>query len=261
MLKVIVLTLISGALSVLLSAGIFFNLQRRFASLSGLMTAFSAGVLLVAACIDLIPEALGSPGTFGDKYKMIGLGLIVGVVSFFTLEKVLQSLQHDHRGQHDHGEDTHVGRQTAKLVMIGDTLHNVFDGVAIGASLLVSWQAALITTLAIALHELPHEIGDFAVLINAGYTRKRAIIFNVVSSLAALVGGMVTYYFGDRILPLPFLLAMTAGFFLYISLSDIIPSIHETRSNRDRRNRTWLFYVGVGLSYILLNLADKIGGH
>jgi len=179
---------------------------------------FAAGALLAAAFFDLLPEAFEA----GEARDVLTVTL-VGFLVFFILERSLSWFHHHHEEEDGH---THE-RRNSSLIVIGDTLHNFIDGLAIGASFLVSPATGIITTIAIAAHEIPQEIGDFGLLLSKGMKRRQVVIVNVVSALATVVGAALVFGAGDA-LPIsqPTLLAATAGFFLYIAASDIIPTIH-----------------------------------
>ena len=179
---------------------------------------FGAGALLAAAFLDLLPEAF--EGT--EQALMYALG---GFLLFFVLERVLGWFHHHHQHGDEHGvrNKTHVN-----LVIIGDTIHNAIDGIAIGAAFLVSVPTGIITAIAVAAHEIPQEIGDFGILLGKGMRPRRVVIVNLLSALATVVAALVTFWIGsDSYLPVSQLLALVAGMFIYIAASDIIPDIHE----------------------------------
>lgn len=206
---------------------------------------FAAGALLAAAFLDLLPEA----GEGGDS-KTVAMAVLIGFVGFFVLERSLSWFHHHHD---DKGHA--VKRQTVSLIVIGDTLHNFIDGLAIGAAFLVSPITGVITTVAIAAHEIPQEIGDFGLMLSKGMAKRKVLLVNVVSALATVLGAALVYGVGDA-LPIDqsTLLAVTAGFFIYIAASDIIPTIHAEPSRRVANLQTLVLlfgivFVGVASSY------------
>jgi zinc and cadmium transporter len=150
---------------------------------------------------------------------------LVGVLLFFFAERFLHWFHHHH--QHEHNDPS------VALVVVGDTLHNALDGVAIAAAFLISVPTGIVTTLAVAAHEIPQEIGDFGLLLAKGMSKKRVLLVNVVSALATTIMAVITYALGNNSnLPVGWLLGISAGFLLYIAMSDIIPTIHEKADNK-----------------------------
>lgn len=202
---------------------------------------FAAGALLAASFFDLLPEALEA----GDHHETLAW-VMVGFLIFFVTERGLRWFHHHH-------EHESVGDQANKaLIIIGDTLHNFIDGLAIGATFLVSPATGIITTLAIAAHEIPQEIGDFGLLISKGMRRRKALLVNVGSALATIIGAALAFGMGTSFpLPLDILLAVTAGFFIYIAASDIIPTIHQKDSARTANIETAILLAGAVLTATL----------
>ena len=188
------------------------------AKLQRIVVPFAAGALLAAAFFDLLPEAFEE----GEARHVLTVTLI-GFLFFFVLERSLSWFHH----HHEESGDTHAHRRNSSLIIIGDTLHNFIDGLAIGAAFLVSPATGIVTTIAIAAHEVPQEIGDFGLLLSKGMRKRRILMINAISALVTVVGAAIVFGAGDN-LPIPHttLLAATAGFFLYIAASDIIPTIH-----------------------------------
>jgi len=146
--------------------------------------------------------------------------LLAGILLFFVLEKALL-------WRHCHSEHCEVHGSSGPLVLIGGAVHNFIDGAMIGASLMTSFSLGVSAAVAVAAHEVPHEIGDFAVLLHAGYSRRRALMLNVLSGVASVAGAIGAVLLVD-VLPglLPFLLALAASSFLYVALSDLVPDLH-----------------------------------
>lgn len=185
-----------------------------------ILISVAVGALLGDALIHLIPEA------FKDSTNEVltSVLVIVGILFFFVLEKFLH--------WHHHGEDqndNHI-HPVGKLVLFSDGIHNFMDGIIIGASFLVSIPVGLATTLAVILHEIPQEIGDFAVLIHSGYTKKRALWLNFLSALTAVAGTIVLFSIGDVAkISSSWFLPIAAGGFIYIAVADLIPELHKTK--------------------------------
>ena len=180
------------------------------------LLSYAVGTLLGVALLALVPEALERlppVSTFG--------ALLTGILALFVVEKFVL-------WRHCHTEDCDVHDASATLILIGGGLHNFADGAIIAASVLISVPLGVSTALAVAAHQIPQEVGDFAILLGAGFSRRRALMFNALSALSA-VGGAVLIYATAETVPqaLPYLLALAAGSFLYVAMADLIPHLHE----------------------------------
>lgn len=215
---------------------------------------FAAGALLAAAFLDLLPEAL----EHGEAMQTLTYALI-GLVLFFVLERSLSWFHH----HHDDGKTTHAaGRRTVSLIVIGDTIHNFIDGMAIGASFLVDPAIGLVTTLAIAAHEIPQEIGDFGLMLSKGMKKRKVLTVNLVSAMATIIGAVLVYGFGDQLgLSENLLLAITAGFFIYIASSDIIPTIHAEPKRQSANLQTLVLIVGIIIVGVAAHSAHQLIPH
>lgn len=205
---------------------------------SHLFLSFAAGTLLSVAFLDLLPEAFEALETARrGGAETASLFVLTGFLLFFSIEKLIL-------WYHCHEEKCEV-HTSVPMVLLGDTLHNFLDGVAIAASFLVSVPVGLATTLAVLIHEIPQEVADFSVLLGSGMRPRRALGFNILSSLASLFGAIAAYAWVSAVeWLLPILLALTAGGFIYISSADLIPEIHrETRRSR-MVQQFLLFFVG-----------------
>jgi len=183
----------------------------------------AVGALLGDALIHLIPEAIEA----STNVTLTSILIILGILFFFILENFLH--------WHHHGEDkeeAHI-HPVGKLVLFSDGIHNFMDGVIIGASYLVSIPIGLATTLAVILHEIPQEVGDFAVLLHAGYTKRRALWLNFLSALTAVLGTVMLFAIsGVAELSSKFFLPIAAGGFIYIAVADLIPELHKTKETK-----------------------------
>lgn len=198
-------------------------------------TPFAAGALLAAAMLDLLPEAIEITAE-GAATRWV----LFGIIMFFLLEHFLHWFHH----HHEHEGKT-VGA-VAPLIVIGDSIHNLLDGIAIGAALLISVPTGIVAAIAVAAHEIPQEIGDFGLLIKTGMRRKTVILVNVASALMSTVGAVITFWLGSNsALPLGELLAVTAGLFIYIAASDLIPTIHQTSRGKPTYVSAALLILGV----------------
>jgi len=213
---------------------------------SHLFISFAAGTLLSVAFLDLLPEAFEA---FEEAEGAAGHGVaplivLAGFLLFFTIEKLIL-------WYHCHEEKCDVHRSPS-MILIGDTLHNFLDGVAIAVAFSISVPVGIATTVAVFFHEVPQEVADFSVLLSMLKT-KVALMLNSLSALSSLVGALFAYYFASAVEgAAPYLIAVTAGGFIYISASDLIPEIHkETR--RSQMWRQFLFFMAGFLAILFIN--------
>jgi len=245
---VIFYSLIGGVFS--LFGGMLMLSHKKMAEvLAAYATPFAAGALLAAVFLDLLREGLekANPDT-------ILLATLIGILLFFFAERFLRWFHHHH--QHA-GADPSVG-----LIVVGDTVHNALDGVAIAAAFLISVPTGIVTTIAVAAHEIPQEIGDFGLLLSKGVKRIKVLWVNIISALATTTMAIITFALGssDK-LPIGFLLGISAGFLLYIATSDIIPSIHEASSNKKLVElQPLLLLLGVIVVGVSIELAHRFIG-
>lgn len=213
-----------------------------------LIVSLAIGALFGDALIHLIPEAF-------EKIKnpaFVSLLIISGILSFLALEKFL-------RWHHDHGHSAPMehGNNRIKplgfLVLISDSIHNLVDGIIIGASYLISIEVGIATTVAIILHEIPQEISDFGLLIHSGFTKMKALAINFMTALSAIVGVGISFIFsGSSEVFVPAVLAFAAGGFIYIAGSDLVPEIHKTSDLKRSLLQFIAILVGIGLMFALL---------
>lgn len=215
----LILAIIIGSAISLLGGALLFTTKKRRAQAILLAMPFGAGALLAAAFFDLLPEAFEMANP--EELLLWTLG---GFILFFLLERFAGWFHHHH--VHDGKSMQHISQR--RLIIFGDLVHNAIDGVAIGAAFIVSPVTGIITTLAVSAHEIPKELGTFALLLSRGWQDKTVIMANIATAVATLVMAIFIYLLGSHEhLPIAPLLAMTAGFFIYIAASDIIPDIHE----------------------------------
>ena len=197
---------------------------------------FGAGALLAVAFLSLLPEAVES----GDIHD-VATATLIGFIIFFLIERLTSGWFHQHHG-HQH---VPVGATRNGLVIIGDILHNAIDGAAIGAAFLVSPAAGIATSIAVAAHEVPQEIGDMGILLSNGMRPKRALLINLLSATVTIVVAAAIFLFGsENLAVVPLLLSLAAGFFIYIAASDIIPDIHE-KPHKEANTQTIMLLLGV----------------
>lgn len=232
-------------------AGGFALLAKRDAAIkiSHYLTAFAAGVLLATAFLDLLPEALHEGEEAGLN---IFAWTLAGLLIFFVGEQIIHWFHHHNETAHEHDKES---KAIIPLIIAGDTIHNFVDGVVIAATFLVDMRLGIVTALAVAAHELPQEIGDFALLLHKGLSRMKVVLINITSAAAALVGALGAYAFGSALEGyIPVSLSLTAGFFIYIATSDIIPEIHYETRRPAALLKSGLLLCGVAIIYISLIL-------
>ncbi|MEK7585625.1 MAG: ZIP family metal transporter [Patescibacteria group bacterium] len=209
----------------------------------GIFISLAIGALLGDAFIHIIPEAFEQSSNITATSILVILGLLI----FFILEKFLH--------WHHHGEDKDVQEihPVGKLILFSDGIHNLIDGVIIGASFLVSIPIGIATTIAVILHEIPQEIGDFAVLIHSGYNKTKALWLNFISALFAVVGVVLALVLGSiaEATIILWLLPVAAGGFIYIAVADLIPELHKHQGEKNSLLQVIVVIVGVLLMFAL----------
>lgn len=195
---------------------------------------FSAGALIGGAFLHILPECLEN-----NNSNAVFSYLILGIIIFFLMERYLH-------WRHCHEEEGCTIHAFTYLNLVGDGFHNFIDGMVIAASFIVSLKLGLVTTLAIVLHEIPQELGDFAVLVYGGFTKKKALLFNFASALMAVLGAVIGYFVTDLIKNFAsFILPFTAGGFIYIATSDLIPELHKENDLKRSTAAFLAFLLGI----------------
>ncbi|MFH0864354.1 MAG: ZIP family metal transporter [Candidatus Gottesmanbacteria bacterium] len=214
------------------------------------LVAFAAGAMLSAAFFDLLPEAHREALSFDTASNFVFFGIVV----FFFLER---SLLWYHHHACPEGDDCAGTKPTASLIISGDALHNFLDGVTIAASFLVSFQLGTVTALAVFFHEIPHEIGNFGVLLDSGLSKRSALVYNILSGIVAFIGAFAAYYFLDvfRVF-IPYLVAFAAGNFIYIAASDLIPELHSHFKKEAALSQTLSFIIGIVLILLTIRIFE-----
>lgn len=218
---------LSGSLTLLLP-------ERSFDRVVPPLVALAAGTLLGGALLHMLPEAVAAMGNDLDVY----VWFLAGFLAFFVLEQFLH-WHHCHRAVHDHGP-------LGYLILIADGVHNLIGGLAVAGAFLVDVRVGLVTWVAAAAHEVPQELGDFGILVHAGWSRGRALLFNLASALTFLVGGWVAYALSGRF-EVVWLLPFAAGNFVYIAATDLIPELTGEREASRKVLLSVTFLLGLGL--------------
>jgi zinc and cadmium transporter len=217
--------------------------EARLRSLVFVLVGLATGALFGDAFIHLLPVAFRSSTSRVET----SLFVLFGIFAFFVLEKFLR-WRHEHV-VHYANSLHHLGLMN----LVADGLHNLIDGMLIGASYLVGLKIGIATTLAVILHELPQEIGDFAILIHAGFSRKRALFFNFLSASIAIVGAVIALLVGAQARSFASLMVpATAGGFIYVAGSDLVPELHKENAIAKSLVQLIALSAGVGLMFLLL---------
>lgn len=240
-------------------AGVFtLSLGRaRLERMIFLLVSFAVGAMLSGALLHLIPRAYEQL----EDGALIGSLVLAGVLGFFVMEKFLHWRHYhgmpaedaaDHGHSHGHRHHGEIA-PFAMMNLVGDAVHNLIDGMIVAAAYLVSIPAGIVTTIAVMLHEIPQEIGDFGVLLYGGYSPKKALLYNFLSGLVGVVGALIALLVGARVEGFAdYLLPITAGAFIYIAGSDLIPELNLRHSNSAGQSALQLVMMVLGASVMLL---------
>ena len=218
-------------------------------SLVSILLSFATGTLLASAFLGLLPEALES---VGDPHAILPY-VLGGILFFFFLEKVLIW-----RNCQDEVCEVHGAETAGPIVLVGDALHNLTDGIVIASAFLTNFSIGLIVSLSIFAHEIPQETGDFGILLHSGYSKKKAYLYNAISSSTTIPAAIISFFLLDTINNIvPYMLAISAASFLYIALSDLAPELHQKVGLRHVIKQLLLILAGVAVMSIIFIL----GGH
>ena len=235
------LSLLGGLGGLLVASGVLLISDSTRAQLVPLLVSYAVGALLGVAMLGVLPEAL-------DKLPPLHVfaTLLGGILLFFVLEKLVL-------WRHCHTHDCEVHDGSVVPVLVGDSIHNFIDGAAIGMAVLTSIPLGVSTALAVGAHEIPQEVGDFAILLHAGYSRRRALIVNVLSGLSSALGAFVAWLaFGWLPRALPYFLALAAASFLYVAMADLIPGLHRGRTDASSLRQIIFIAAGVATAFFVL---------
>ena len=257
LLYIVLATFAGGVLSVIIAASLTVSVLAR---LVRDLVSLSAGVLLGTALLNVLPEAFESKASPQSLFAT----LLAGLMFFFLLEKAeLYRHQHHHEGDehhHQHGFDRQQAGRGGWSVLLGDSIHNFCDGIIIAAAFLTDVRIGIVTSLAIIAHEIPQEVGDYIVLLNAGLSRRKALLYNAVSGLAAVVGGVIGYFVvGPWQQLFPYLLVIASSSFVYVAVADLIPQLQHRLSWRDTAAQ--LAWLAGGLVIVVVATQSLHGHH
>ena len=247
---ILLFCLLGGVLSVLAAAAFLVLPASWRERLLPHFISFAIGALLGTAFLALLPHAVADAGT--EAVHDVLFVVLLGVLAFFLLEKSVL-WRHCHAGECEAHlpAGSRGGRAAGTLILVGDGLHNFVDGVLIAGAFITDLHLGIVTAVAVAAHEIPQEVGDFAVLLNSGFSRRRAFVYNMISSLTTIFGGLLAYYgLADARQVLPYVLAVAAASFIYIAVADLIPGLHERLEPAVTAQQLALIAAGVGVIYI-----------
>ncbi|WP_374244421.1 ZIP family metal transporter [Zoogloea sp.] len=248
-----------GLLSVVVAAVFAFTARPNWVPV---LISYAIGALLGAAFLEVLPHAIEA----AESPEKAAMNVLAGIMLFFVLEKlVLWRHCHDEGCQghehHHHGGHGHDHGRSGLLILIGDTFHNFVDGVLIAAAFVESTPLGIVTALAIIAHEIPQEVGDFLILIHSGYSKTRALVFNLLSSLATLVGGILAYVALSHMQALvPVFLALAAASMIYVAVADLIPGLHKRTELRATAQQVLLIAAGIASIVFAHPLAERALG-
>jgi len=254
-------SLFGGILSVAAASAVAFQARTHWVPV---LVSYAIGALLGAAFLDIIPEA------FEEARDPRGMAatILAGILLFFVLEKLVlwrhchveeceahapAQEGHVHRHAHDHG-------RSGLMITVGDTFHNFVDGILIAAAFLADFNLGVVTALAIIAHEIPQEVGDFLILLHSGYSKRQALVLNLLASLATLVGGVLAYYaLGAMQQFVPYVLGLAAASMIYVAVADLIPGLHKRPELQATAQQVLLIGLGVATIWLTRVLLGDFG--
>ncbi|MGB5718496.1 MAG: ZIP family metal transporter [Gammaproteobacteria bacterium] len=242
---IFIFCLLGGLLSVL-AAALFLVLREPMRThILPHLVSFATGALLGAAFLGLLPHALASVNS--SDTHVIPMAVLLGLLGFFILEKLVlwRHCHADHCEVHAPDQQSR-DHSTGAMILIGDSLHNFLDGILIAAAFLTDIHLGIVTSVAVAAHEIPQEVGDFAVLLHSGFSRGRAFLYNVLTSLTTVIGGLLAYFALQPMqAALPYMLAIAASSFIYIAVADLIPTLHQRVEGKAALQQVVLIAAGI----------------
>lgn len=249
---IIAVSVAGGALSVVAAAAVTLAAGPAHVAM---LISYAIGALLGAVFLEILPHAL----EHGDPHRMTAT-VLFGILAFFVLEKLVlwRHCHHDHCEAHDAHPPAHDHGRSGLLILIGDTFHNFVDGVLIAAAFLEDTQLGIVTALAIIAHEIPQEVGDYLILLHSGYSKWRALAFNLLSSLATLVGAMLAYFALSALQEwVPTMLGLAAASMIYVAVADLIPGLHKRPEIKATIQQVSLIALGVASIAIVRSLVGE----
>lgn len=268
---IILSSLAGGALSVMAAALFAFSARSAWVPM---LISYAVGALLGAAFLEVLPHAMTASG----DATLSASAVLGGILGFFLLEKLVL-WRHCHfedceghephaGGEHSHGHDHHDRRhdvgdhgRSGLLITIGDTFHNFVDGVLIAAAFTEDLKLGIVTAVAMIAHEIPQEVGDFLILLHSGFSRRKALAYNLLSSFATLVGGLLAYYALAEVQGVvPVMLSLAAASMIYVAVADLIPGLHKRAELRATVQQVVLILLGILSIAVTHKLVDAVAG-
>ncbi len=237
---IIAVSLAGGVLSVVAAAAVSVTLGAHRVSM---LISYAIGALLGASFLEILPHAL----EHGEPHRMAAT-VLAGILIFFVLEKLVlwRHCHHDNCEAHEAQAPAHDHGRSGLLILVGDTFHNFVDGILIAAAFLENTELGIVTALAIIAHEIPQEVGDYLILLHSGYSKAKALAFNLLSSLATLVGAMLAYFALSELTSwIPSLLGLAAASMIYVAVADLIPGLHKRTELKATVQQVLLIVLGV----------------
>ena len=240
-------SLLGGVLSVACAA--LFALTARAAWVP-MLVSYAIGALLGAAFLEMLPHAFEG----GKSVREIAATVLAGIFLFFILEKLVL-WRHCHVEEcevHDHHADAHDHGRSGMLILVGDSFHNFVDGILIAAAFMENTQLGIVTALAVIAHEIPQEVGDFLILLHSGYSRTKAFMLNLLSSLAMFAGGLIAYFALQTLQGwVQSIIALAAASMIYVAVADLIPGLHKRRELKATLSQSVLIALGVASIWLV----------
>jgi zinc and cadmium transporter len=239
LLLVLGLTILGGLGGLLVASSILLIKEPARSRLIPWLVSYAVGALLGASMLEILPKTLEQLPA-----REVFPTLLLGILLFFVLEKLVL-------WRHCHTHDCEVHDGAVLPVVVGDAFHNFVDGAVIAAAAMTSLPLGISTAVAVTAHEIPQEVGDFAILLHAGYSRGKALTLNVLSAFASIVGAVAAFFAFDRVPALlPYFLALSAASFLYVAMADLIPGLHRGRT--DASSLRQILLIGAGVLTMLI---------
>lgn len=253
---IIGVSLLGGIISVV-SAGVFaLNTRTTWVPM---LISYAIGALLGAVFLEILPHAFEQSANI----ESMAITILLGILLFFVLEKLVlwrhchgdECEAHTHVAatphEHDHG-------RSGLMIMVGDTFHNFVDGILIAAAFMVDIKLGLVTALAIIAHEIPQEVGDFLILLHSGYSKRQALFFNLLSSLATVIGGLLAFFALQTVQGwIPTILGLAAASMIYVAVADLIPGLHKRAQLRETLYQVILIGLGIGSIWLVKSLLGE----
>jgi zinc and cadmium transporter len=240
-------SLLGGVLSVACAA--LFALTARAAWVP-MLVSYAIGALLGAAFLEMLPHAFEG----GKSVRAVAATVLAGIFLFFILEKLVL-WRHHHVEDfeiNEHHADAHDHGRSGMLILVGDSFHNFVDGILIAAAFMENTQLGIVTALAVIAHEIPQEVGDFLILLHSGYSRARAFMLNLLSSLAMFAGGLIAYFALQALQEwVQTIIALAAASMIYVAVADLIPGLHKRPELRATLSQSVLIALGVASIWLV----------